>query len=59
MKKAPFIKCAICGDLWLTGIKEEEGWVCENCKEERDNYSPDYPLGGMAEPYDIEMEKEL
>ena len=25
----------------------------------KENYSEDYPLGGMLEPYDIEKEKEL
>lgn len=35
---------------------EAEERLAEELKQE---YSEDYPLGGMIEPYDIEREKEL
>jgi len=30
-----------------------------NCEELRDNFSADYPLGGLIEPYDIMRELDL
>lgn len=41
-------------------ISEEECDACEMCPDEEENdASPDYPLGGSVEPYDIERDKEL
>lgn len=37
-------------------LEESECGDCEMCP---DQASPDYPLGGSLEPYDIERDKEL
>lgn len=52
--------------------EEKNKWVCPNCKEEMaqiafheaqedeaNDFSLDYPLGGMVEPYDIDREDNL
>lgn len=51
------IYCEHCGELVDTDFNAEHEEECLKNKE--DEASPDYPLGGSLEPYDIERDKEL
>ncbi len=67
------IICSKCKKEWLAGDKdrtpeEKKNWICPVCIEEmkqieeehsREEASPEYPLGGMAEPCDIGKEDDL
>lgn len=45
---------------WYNHKSNKEKWIeAQEKTQEEEETSEDYPLGGMVEPYDIAMEKEL
>lgn len=57
--------CEHRADDWVTNAQGE--FICPKCnpelveedEDEKNDASPDYPLGGSLEPYDIERDKEI